>query len=314
MFGSNAHYGHRTILNRYGDVPFGTPIPGLVEHGWNYDLGASYDDILLPAPDPFFIWSEPNLKACKDAGLSDRVIAIGAPYLYMPPPDEPITAEPKSLLVMPLHGWEKARLEHDYAAYAQSIAEIERDFSSITVCLYFFEHRESRFREPFESRGYRIVSAGTRDNNPQFLTNLRQILLQHEYVCSNRVQTSTFYALHHRRKTFLHGPKAGVENRLDRTGKLYDAWQMREYPMLLWENFKDECYPELAERELGSPFVRTKAELRELFCWTPELRPKLDAIVAAYNKRQHEQILESRRKRRQDALETIPLYRRLRNR
>ncbi len=314
MFGSNAHYGHRNILNRYAGVPLGTPIPGLVEHGWNYDLGAAFDDILLPAPDPFFVWSEPNLRACQEAGLGDRVVPIGAPYLYLPPPDEAVATQPKSLLVMPLHGWEKARLEHDYEAYARSIAEIERNFSSITVCLYFFEHREPRFRKPFESRGYQIVSAGIRDNNPEFLTNLRRILLRHEYVCSNRVQTSTFYALYHHRKTFLHGPQAGVESRIDRTGKLYHAWQAREYPMLMWDQFKDESYPDLAARELGLPHVRTRDELLELFDWTPQQRPKLDAVVHAFKTRQHAQNVESRRERWRSALETIPLYRRLRSR
>lgn len=310
MFGSNAHYGHRTILNRYGGVPEGTPIPGLVEHGWNYDLGATLEDILLPAPQPFFVWSEPNLRACEKAGIGDRVVALGAPFLYLPPLEEKMVPAPESLLVMPCHGWEKAKLAHDFEQYARDIDAIAKEFSSVTVCLYWFEYQEAHYRKIFESRGYNIVTSGQRDKNPMFLYDLRKMLSRYEYVSSNRVQTATFYALHLRRKVFIHGPPVGVEQRLDRSGALYDAWQNLHYPMLIWKNFQDDTYPDLAARELGLPFVRTPDALCELFFWQPRQREKLDEFVAAHRRRLQAKVQKARLEPWKKALATLPVFRR----
>ncbi|MRG93440.1 hypothetical protein [Polyangium spumosum] len=306
MFVSNAHYGHRTILNRHGGVPDGTPIPGMVEHGWNYDLGATHEDILHPFPDPFYVWSERNLRNCRKAGGLDHVVPLGAPFLYLPPLEETIEAEPGSLLVMPIHGWERSRVLCDFDQYVQDLAEIERHFRSITVCLYYFEHREERFRRPFEARGYEVVTSGPRDNNPTFLHDLRRLLLRHEYVSTNRAQTATFYALHLGRKVFLHGPAAGVEQRLDPSGQLYQAWQSLEFPMLLWKNFKDETYPQIGADELGLPFVRTRQELRELFLWQPEQRRAIDARASAVQQRNRERIRARRIQAWQDAFVALP--------
>jgi hypothetical protein len=307
MFVSNAHYGHRTILNRHAGVPEGTPIPGLVEHGWNYDLGATLEDVLLPHPDPFFLWSERNLRACKEAGIGDRVAAIGAPFLYLPPLEEPIEAEPGSLLVMPTHGWEKAKLEHNFEFYARSLGEIEKEFRSVTVCLYWFEHQEPRYRRPFEERGYRVITSGARDKNPHFLHDLRRLLLRYEYVASNRVGTATFYALHLGRKFFAHGPPVGVEQRLDRTGMLYDAWQRREYPTLMWETFRDEPNRDLGASELGLPFMHTKDELLDRFLWRPEKRRALEACMQGYEQMMQRRARAARIEPWRKALSMLPI-------
>lgn len=310
MFGANAHYGHRSILNQYAGVPVGTRIPGIVEHGWNYDLGAALEDVLRPAPAPFFVWSEPNLHACQEAGLGDRVVAIGAPFLYMPPVDKPIEPKSKSLLVMPAHGWERARLTQDFERYARDLQKIEHEFSSITVCLYWFEHQEEHNRRIFESRGFRVVTAGLRDNNPDFLFNLRKFILEHEYVSANRVTTATFYALHLGRKFFIYGASIGVEQWIDRAGTLFDAWQRRHYPMLAWENFQDDAHPDLAARELGLPCMRSPDQLRELFFWRPEQRLELDSIVQAFALRERERGRLRRVDLWKKALHTIPILRR----
>ncbi|UQA58065.1 hypothetical protein [Polyangium aurulentum] len=276
MFGSNAHYGHRIVLNRYGGVPEGTPIPGIVQHGWNYDLGATLDDILLPAPEPFFIWSERNLRQCKKAGVEGRVVPIGSPFLYMRPIEEEIVPEPKSLLVTPIHGWERERIPHDFSAYADAIRLIAKDFRKIVACLYWHEVDNPVFRRPFEEIGAEITTVGHRDNNPGFLYDLRRLMLRFEYVTSNRAQTSLFYALALGRKAFLYGPPIGLDKRFDHSGQLFDAWQKQEYPGLFWDTFGDTCHRRIAEDELGLRYVREPAALRELFEWEPWQRGRID--------------------------------------
>lgn len=284
MFGSNAHYGHRSILNRYGGVPVGHPIPGLVQHGWNYDLGATLEDISLPHPEPFFLWSSRNLRQCTKAGIASRVRPIGAPFLYLPPDPELPTAPPKSLLVMPIHGWEKERIAQDFAEYAKQTATLAREFSKVTVCLYWFEYQFAAYRKPFEAEGFEVVTAGKRDRNPRFLVDLRRILAAHEYVTSNRAQTSVFYALALGRKAFLYGPSIGLDGRFDHSGQLYEAWQEREYPSLLWRQFQGDTNVGLGQDELGQEHVRSPEVLRELFLWDEAHRGVLDGKVAARRK------------------------------
>lgn len=280
MFGSNAHYGHRSILNRHGGVPQGHPIPGLVQHGWNYDLGATLQDILLPKPEPFFIWSERNLRQCKKAGIGGLVKPLGSPFLYLPPlaPHdlEGAKTEPGSLLVMPIHGWEKERISQDFHEYAAHTAELRRDFKKITVCLYWFDFQFEQYRKPWEALGFDVITAGPRDRNPGFLHDLRRLMLRFEYVSSNRVQTSAFYALSLGRKFFLHGPPIGLDGRFDHSGQLFHAWQTMEYPTLRWETFKDVCHRDIGDEELGIGFRREPEALRELFSWTPQQARELD--------------------------------------
>lgn len=301
MFGSNDHYGHRAILTRYGGVADGRAIPGLVQHGWNHDLGATPEDIRHPAPDPFFLWSERNLRQCKRAGLDDRVVPLGAPFLYLPPVEQPVAAEPGSLLVVPIHGWEQEKIPHDFRQYAAEVAELRKSFRKITVCLYWFDHQFPEYRQPFEDLGVEITTVGPRDRNPAFLHDLRRLMLRFEYVCSNRAQTAVFYALALGRKAFLYGPPIGVEGRLDHSGQLFDAWQRREYPALVWEGFKDACYREIGEDELGLRYRREPAALRELFLWEPgqagELERRIEARRALLRRRRWEGRVDEIRRR-----------------
>lgn len=303
MFGSNAHYGHRTILARYAGVPEDRAIPGLVQHGWNHDLGATLDDILLPDPEPFFLWSERNLRQCRRAGVEAKVTPLGAPFVYLPPLDQeqPVEAEPGSLLVMPIHGWEQGRITKSFEEYAAELAELRASFRKITVCLYWFDHQFPEHRRPFEERGFEVIRSGHRDRNPAFLPDLRRMMLRFEYVCSNRVQTAIFYALALGRKAFLYGPPIGVEGRLDHSGQLWDAWQRREFPMLAWEGFKDRSYQEIGEAELGLGFRREPAALRELFLWEPwqreELERRIEARRRRLQRRRWEERVEAVRKR-----------------
>lgn len=280
MFGSNAHYGHRSVLIEYADVAPDQLVGGLVQHGWNYDLGATLVDICLPAPDPFFAWAERNVRLCKAAGL-DHVVGLGAPMLYLPPAESPPERRAGSLMAVPVHGWEREKVQQDFDTYAASLAEIAHEFSEITVCLYWYDCQFERNRRPFEALGMRVVTAGHRDNNPGFLRDMRDLLLAHEFVTSNRIQTGVFYAQHVGCKTFLHGPPVGLDGRFDHSGQLFDAWQEREFGPLLWRNFQGDVQSDMAAAELGAAYKRTPEQLRELMLWQPEQGRALAARIQA---------------------------------
>ncbi len=273
MHDANGLYSHRPILANYAGVDVNIPLPGILEHGWNNDLGGALSDLRLPMPDPFFVWSHRNLRACLGAGLS-HAQGIGAPWLYMPPP--PLHQAPqRSLLAIPLHSWEKVKIPQDFENYAQALAQIAGQFSQVTVSLYWFDHQDPVNRETFEKRGFRVVTAGHRDNNPHFLRDMRQMLLGHTHVTSNRAQTGLFYGLHLGLKGFLYGPSAGVEATVDRSGDMFAAWQEREFPMLLWKNFQDDAQPQVASDELGADLQLSPQALRDKMLWNPDQQMKL---------------------------------------
>lgn len=284
MHGANAHYGHRAILTAYAGMADGTPLPGLLQHGWNHDLGATLTDVRIPAPAPFYAWSERNLRHCRKSG-QPHVTSFGSPFLYLPPVETP-APEPGSLFAIPVHSWEREQIPHDFQAYAQSLAALQTQFRKVTVCLYWFDHQFPSNREPFEALGMEVVTAGHRDDNPAFLHDLRKLLLRHEFVTSNRAQTGLFYGLALGRKGFLYGPPMGLDGRFDHSGDLFDAWQSREFPDLLWDRFQGDARQDIGQAELGLQYRLEPEALRELLRWQPDQHAELERTVQAFRIRQ----------------------------
>ncbi|MSP90553.1 MAG: hypothetical protein EXR79_01920 [Myxococcales bacterium] len=76
MHSANGHYSHRHVLNRYAQVADATPLPGLLQHGWNPDAGAVPADVLIPAPDPFYCWSARNLANCHASQFASVTVCL----------------------------------------------------------------------------------------------------------------------------------------------------------------------------------------------------------------------------------------------
>ncbi len=272
MLGDNQHYGHSYILQRYCGFSVPLPIPGRIQHGWT--LGAGLGQTHFVEPWPKYVWGQRNLKACREAGYRN-VVPLGAPYLYLKPA-EAFVPHAKSLLVYPFHGWEKEKVQGDMEAYAQDLETLVGEgFGPVTVCLYWMEFEDPTIREIFQRRGFAIMTNGHRDQNPEFLIRQRQSLLSHAYVTSNRMCTALLYALASGRKAFLYGPPMGLSQTRDPTGAEFDTWQRQTFPELVWDHFRDEPLAELADRELGREFVRSPAQLRALFGWSPRGTPRL---------------------------------------
>lgn len=271
MFAENRHYGHGDILLAYCGLPASTPIPVRLQHGWQPGLGMRPRDMAQPGPK--IVWSSRNLEQAEAAGYSGAV-AIGAPWLYLDPTPDPGPAHPRSLLVVPFHGWERDALHGTMDAYAEAVARLgDEGFGPITVCLYWFEYEQPALRELFERRGFATTTMGHRDQNPYFLHRQRELIRRHAHVSSNRVSTAAFYALEAGRPFFLYGPPVGLSASDDPSGERFDRWQREAFPELL-ERGGPASPGQLAlgARELGVEHRRTPAQLRELLLLGPEHR------------------------------------------
>jgi hypothetical protein len=268
MHEENHSYGHAEILLKHAGIRFPLPLPGRLQHGWQPGLGFGFQlEALerLSEPWPSFVWSRRNLEQCQALGF-DRVIPIGAPFLYMPDAAPVESLGEKSLLAFPFHGWAEEKVHGNPAAYADSLDALVNDgFGPVTVCLYHLEYDERAVRTVFEQRGFRVVTNGPRYGNPGFLFKQRQLLMSHRYATSNMLGTAAFYALVAGCRFFLHGPPMGLGRGWDPTGEETARRQKTEFPQLNYETFYGQCHKAIGLRELGHEFVCSPRDLRMLF-------------------------------------------------
>ncbi len=254
MFADNRHYGHADIVLTYCGLPVNTPIPVQIQHGWQSGPGLPKSSLSRPGPKA--VWSERNRQVADEAGFTE-LVTIGSPFCYL---SEEVDRGPeegdRSLLVMPFHGWERARLAVSMTAHIAALeALVVLGWGPVTVCLYWVEHEQASCRDVFERRGFATTTMGHRDDNPEFLPKLRALIRSHAAVTSNRVMTASFYALTSGRPFFLYGPTAGLSESEDPTGEAFDAWQRREFPELTFEAFEAAgrpCHTAIGDHELGS--------------------------------------------------------------
>jgi hypothetical protein len=273
MFAENRFYGHAEILLAHCGLSASTHIPVRLQHGWQPGVGMRPRDMAQPGPK--IVWSSRNLERAREAGHRGA-LAIGAPWLYMPATPDAGPEHPRSVLVVPFHGWERQALHGSMSAYADALAQLEREgFGPITVCLYWHEYEQVELRELFERRGCATTTMGHRNDNPEFLRRQRELIRQHAFVSSNRVSTATFYALAAGRPFFLHGPPVGLSESEDPTGEQFDGWQREQFPELCRD---DDHEPDIAkqrpigERELGAEHLRSPEQLRDVLILGDEHR------------------------------------------
>ena len=269
MYGENHYYGHSALLLRHCELPLGTVIPARLQHGWQVGAGMPLGP--LREPGPKLLWGQRNLDAARAEGHTE-LMAIGAPFLYLPPVDV-TPLDDRSLLVIPFHGWEREALEGSMVQYADAIETLVGEgFGPVTVCMYWFEYAQAALRSCFESRGFATTTMGHRDANPDFLVRQRELLLRHAFVTSNRVSTAAFYGLYSGRPFFLWGPPQGLSAGDDPTGEAFDRWQGETFPELAWDRFDGGCRQETGARELGLEFRRPPQALIEALALGPAHR------------------------------------------
>ncbi|MFO7772805.1 MAG: hypothetical protein R6V59_02515 [Dehalococcoidia bacterium] len=274
---ANRAYGHDAILKAYAGVRLPYTVPGQIQHGWQRGTGISGDLAKhgkVERACRYFVWNRHNLRRATELGYANA-LAIGAPFIYLQSDQSPSTPTlgQKSLLLFPFHTWERepfidcVRTHREYLA---EIRELRSLFSPLTVCLYWVQYAEPEVVRLFEAEGIEVVTCGSRDNNPRFLANFRNITARHTYVCSNHFSTAVFYALYMRKKVFLFGKSRSSEvHWFSRNQPAAAGDDPVLYPQLLWPNFDDKSHYWIGEEELGFEFKRSPAQLRELFGWYP---------------------------------------------
>lgn len=282
----NDFYGHRRLLS---DYVFGESrnlvIWGYVQHGWNLIKGISPEQpVRLNMRQ--YLWSAENLRLAREAG-ERNVVPIGAPFLYLASQRTPVTPKPGSTLVYPFHAWEGDRTAGSHQGL---IAELASELGTdVTVCLYWLEFENPEIRQAYEAAGFRVISHGHRDGDPDFLHRQIAELERHETVVANRVATALWYGGYLGRAIRVVGEGFGVGSREE--GIAFERLARQRWPELFADGLVGEAAIKVAGRELGSEFIMDREQLADSLGWSgwrrragPALGLALDSYRSARSK------------------------------
>ena len=278
----NNFYGHLDILRGYSDLDKNYYIFGNVQHGWMMGSGISGDLRTRPKPFNYYLWNEDNERDAKNIGYKNTKI-IGAPFVYL---NSNICSEKsvsdKSLLVFPSHSCEWVFIEDYVVWYRDYYNDLRKfcknnDINNVTICLYWYEFKNSILRSLTEKYGYNIVTLGHRDNNPKYLYKFLDICSKHEMVVTNVFSSALFYALYLGKKTFVF-PKE-VNYTFAETKTVFSTrnneFYSKKYRFLLYENYDGSTYKDVGDYELGLYYKIPKELIRKEICWHKENKNKI---------------------------------------
>ena len=271
----NLYYGHYYIFKSYTNSILPYKINGELQHGWTNDHGIAFNPKknIEHKNSRFYLWNQNNLLNSLNYGYKNAVI-IGAPFIYLPKfYSKEKEFSSKSLIVFPLHSdeYDHFDINTGYNIFLKNFKKIHPFFNSITVSLAWKDFRDKSLVKLFSKEGFKVITMGHRDNNPNFLPNFVNIVNKHEYVCSDTFSSAIFYSLIMKKKVFIYG------DTMSKYVDMEDKWEGRNfynhdkysklYPELLWETFKHKSYSDIGEKELGWKYKKSPKEICEIFGW-----------------------------------------------
>ena len=260
----NEWYEHGKLLRKCVGLESDLQIPGKLQHGWQTETGLDgeqgYKDEVRINRLPVYIWNSRNLENCKAEGV-DHVVPMGAPFIYRSNGNDPGPAENK-LLVFPFHSVPEYQIYSDWAKFSVAMLDTakERGFNGATICLHHFDYQNERVRTEIRASGVDVVCLG----DPMarcFMDRLVDLIRYHSAVASDRVCSAGLYSMLLNRPFFVYGE--ALENPDPIVGLGANrVWLKENMPSVL--EFTGKVDKDLAERELGLEFKKSKQELQDL--------------------------------------------------
>jgi hypothetical protein len=216
-----------------------------------------------------------------------RTHAVGAPYLYVPPPV--LDRVPRSLLVMPAHSLVNSKHRFDEAEYADQISSLRGCFDIILACVSSPCVRAGRWTRAFEERRIPwIAGADSHDGNA--LPRMATLFARFECITSNYLGSYVAYAAYSGCQVSLWGRFAdprledfkGIPWYEKNWRKVADVFEQstesslrQALPWLFRNPWEARPNRDWAERILGLRHRRTPSEIARLLGWTALGRAEL---------------------------------------
>jgi hypothetical protein len=208
-----------------------------------------------------------------------HVAAIGMPITYLQL--EHVPRMPGSLLVMPVHSLQTTQHKWGFDDYAEALAEIRDQFSSVVVCVHPICFKRGYWVEAFRGRGFQVVTGADRFDRYS-LRRMGMLFSRFEYVTSNGYGSHLAYSGYYGAKPSIFGPLAQYSADDFKNDGIYlncpeilplildfssEKTLHRNHGELFADPWLAESRREWAAEELGLDCRRSPAELKRLFGW-----------------------------------------------
>jgi hypothetical protein len=307
-------YGADKVAAAYCGAPAGKRPPGVWQHGWISGRRSFHPALIIggfgsyeaiKATERFWVARKDQEQVLRAHGYRFAT-AIGLPIVYLPRPA--VARIPGSLLVMPVHSLDTTTHQWNFEEYAECIASIRHNFSSVVICVHPVCKEKGYWWPAFERRGFHIVE-GAFGGDGNSLARMQHLLETFEFVTTNGYGSHFVYAAFFGAKPSIFGPFARFRAEDYRDVPLYrdvpgilgptieacsEPEVRKDYPFLFVEPHRATDHSVWAAAELGADCRATRSELRRLFGWT--LKDRLAEAMARNAHRIWQLVLRAKRK------------------
>lgn len=285
--GVNCQYGAGHVASRYCGFGKLRRYPGEWQHGWHPAEHNIHPEFVIGSTGlsrhergykKFLVARQDQAEFLTEHGYR-HVEAIGLPIVYVEKPL--IERLPGSLLVMPVHSLDDTTHNWDAEAYAEEIGACAGAYTKVVACVHRSCIEKGYWVSAFEKRGIPVVQ-GAFISDASSLDRMAQLFTRFEAMTTNGFGSHVPYAAYFGCRTSVHGELAELKRAAFERVMLY-----RNVPEILDDvlfmhgrDHLERTYAEFfctpgearqhiawAARELGEPYRRTPADLRELFGW-----------------------------------------------
>ena len=283
MFVDNNWYGQRTTLAKYCGVNDFHAFAA-IQHGM---LTRNQEELLGKrrfSKIPYLCWNERVLMKLKNNGLKNIHI-IGAPFLYLTKiqPKRIITNNNGTIVFPSKSTYEKKR----DVDFKKLIEETQKLFPGpYTVSIYYADLYKDL--SEFKKKNWKIVSFGRRSDVNFLQKNYEEILKNQNVVCTS-INTVFFYAFFFKKnvKFLLNRKSEKIVITSDENQNLTQKYYDNEYPGILENELNVQELYNIAYRELGVEFIKSKGQLRDLLGWNSKLKLLSSYLISKYMDLKH---------------------------
>lgn len=196
IYRANSFYGIGKCLRNYAGVQ--TCIKACAEHGvyfGSYVNEQELDSSGLPCLFTFGAARLDHIRSASDVPVVTvgPYIAYAEDYLDLSEVSKAREALGRMLLVFPSHSVDRVKVDYEMPALVDAIEEVRADngINTVLICLYYRDLLNGA-AEAYENLGYRVVTAGYRED-PLFLSRQRSLIGLADITMSNNVGTHVGY-------------------------------------------------------------------------------------------------------------------------
>lgn len=276
---TTSYYGIGDIFRKYAGLPDDEPLPFGADHyiPWEEENPHHGD---LPAGFPAFLaTTKHRARAYSENGIP-RAIAAGSAFHYLHAflesrdgPSSEAKSERRGTIAFPHKSTVGIDRTFDYAAFADKLVNLPREYHPIAVCIYWQDYQSGR-HQAYLDAGLQVISCGT-VYDPLFLHRFIDAVSRFRFACGNAIGSSYPLAVSCGCPFFLLESGPIRETRTDKStgrvmensnesssGTLQELRRLAQFPLDL-DNF--QLQQEYVKKLMGKRFLKSPKQIHRIY-------------------------------------------------